>query len=410
MLCQRWKKQSFLFSIFFFIVSLFSDVSSVHAITIEDISAAISNLPLSIEELQKLYNLNRPIALGALGIGSLIVLFLLYRYIVKRKKRPLQPQVKEKIPSPPPSEEPVSYVDKLRTGLAKTRQNFLARTVQLFQSRKIDDTLIEDLEESLVLADVGPRAATMITSSINAKIKTNNKGSEFNFAELLKEELRTLLKDDNSSYGNVTEKPYVILVVGVNGVGKTTTIGKLAKHFTDKNMKVILAAGDTFRAAAIEQLEIWAERSSAQLVKHKAGSDPAAVVFDALAAAKSRNADVVIVDTAGRLHTKSNLMEELKKIKRVIGREITHAPHEVLLVVDATSGQNVLQQARIFHEAVSITGIALTKLDGTAKGGIVIAVKSELGLPVKFIGVGEGVYDLRYFNPDEFVNALFESS
>ena len=368
------------------------------AISVDDFSH------FNFEELYNFYNLHSTEVIGASGI-SLVIILLLFISILTRKKK--KPPLSSKSEPEVPLEEPVSYADRLRTGLSKTRQNFLARTVQLFQSRKLDDSLIEDLEESLLLADIGPRAASMITNSIRAKLKNDNKGTDLKLSDLLKEELRTLLKDEDGNFEKFTEKPFVILVVGVNGVGKTTTIGKLARHYSDRGLKVMLAAGDTFRAAAIEQLEIWAERSSSQLVKHKAGSDPAAVVFDTMAAAKSRNADVVIIDTAGRLHTKTNLMEELKKIRRVIAREIPGAPHEVLLIVDATSGQNVLQQARIFHEAVSISGIALTKLDGTAKGGIVVAVKSELGLPVKFIGVGEGVEDLKYFNADDFVEALF---
>lgn len=386
------------FCLLFQILFLMAVVQGL-AISVEDFSQ------FNFEELHNFYNLHSHEILSASGISLLLIFLLFYKLLTRKKKKPYL-QLKTEIEAQ--AEEPSTYSDKIRTGLSKTRQNFLARTVQLFQSRKLDDSLIEDLEESLLLADVGPRAASVMTDSISSKLKNDNTGSNLNLPDILKEELRSLLKDSNNgNFENFSEKPFVILVVGVNGVGKTTTIGKLARLFSDRGLKVILAAGDTFRAAAIEQLEIWAERSSSQLIKHKAGSDPAAVVFDAMAAAKSRSAEVVIIDTAGRLHTKTNLMEELKKIRRVIEREIPGAPHEVLLVVDATSGQNVLQQARIFHDAVSISGIALTKLDGTAKGGIVVAVKSELGLPVKFIGVGEGVDDLKHFNADDFVNALF---
>jgi len=204
------------------------------------------------------------------------------------------------------------------------------------------------------------------------------------------------------------EKPYVILTAGVNGVGKTTTIGKLARRFTDNGFTVLLAAADTFRAAAIEQLEIWGQKAGAQVVKHRSGADPAAVAYDAIVSARAKNIDVVIIDTAGRLHTKGNLMEELKKIKRVVNKEIPTAPHEVLLVLDATSGQNAINQAKIFNEAIGVTGIALTKLDGTAKGGIILAISKELNIPVKLIGVGEGIDDLQDFDPKSFVDALFE--
>jgi fused signal recognition particle receptor len=221
-----------------------------------------------------------------------------------------------------------------------------------------------------------------------------------------KEEVGKILKEGHKVMC-AGEEPYVILTVGVNGVGKTTTIGKLARRFTDHGFTVTLAAADTFRAAAIEQLEIWADRAGANIVKHRSGSDPAAVAFDAVTSAKSKKTDIVIIDTAGRLHTKANLMEELKKIKRVIAKEKPSAPHEVLLVVDATSGQNAINQAKIFNEAVGITGIALTKLDGTAKGGIILAINKELNIPVKLIGVGEAVEDLQDFEPAEFVDALF---
>jgi fused signal recognition particle receptor len=223
---------------------------------------------------------------------------------------------------------------------------------------------------------------------------------------LLKKEMTALL-GDMQPIAMPETRPYVILAVGVNGVGKTTTIGKLASRFRSQELSVLLAAGDTFRAAAIEQLEIWSRRADTQIVKHQMGSDPAAVAFDAVAAALSRKTDVVIIDTAGRLHTKSNLMEELKKVRRSVDKALPGAPHETLLVVDATTGQNALRQAELFHEAVGITGIALTKLDGTAKGGIVFAIKKDLGIPVRLIGIGEGIDDLRDFEPKEFVEALF---
>lgn len=339
---------------------------------------------------------------------SLIVLALSIFFILffrHRKKRKASEAIRPEVAKP--HVEAVSYVDKIKQGLSKTRQSFLATTGQLFGGRKIDNALLDELEESLILADLGHRASGTITEAVRKSAGTQNGNNPEFLKYTIKKELTTLLTDNGNAFGSLTDKPYVILIVGVNGSGKTTSTGKIAKLFTDKGLSVLIAAADTFRAAAIEQLEIWAERTECQLVKHRTGADPAAVAYDAVVAAKSRKTDVVLIDTAGRLHTKTNLMEELKKIKRVITKEILHAPHEVLLVVDATSGQNVLQQAKMFNEAVSVTGIVLTKLDGTAKGGIVVAVKTELGLPVKLIGVGEGADDLRPFNPSEFVNALF---
>ena len=301
----------------------------------------------------------------------------------------------------------MGFFDRLKQGLSKTKKLLIENTEALFLGRTVDENLLEELEEVLVMADVGPKAAGSIVGALREKVKKGKIPDSVSLKKALKEEIKSALQDGNGI--KITgEKPFVILAVGVNGVGKTTTIGKLAKRFTDEGLKVILAAGDTFRAAAIEQLEIWGQRAHAQIVKHKSGADPAAVAFDAIASARAKNADVVIIDTAGRLHTKINLMDELKKIKRVINREMPSAPQEVLLVVDATSGQNVIHQAKMFGDAIGISGIALTKLDGTAKGGIIIAIRKELGIPVKLIGVGEGVEDLRDFDAGEFVEALFE--
>jgi len=300
----------------------------------------------------------------------------------------------------------VGLFDKLKKGLFKTKKSLVEETEALAKGRKVDDALLDEFEEVLIMADVGPQAALTITDALREKVKDDRIKNERDLKAAFKEEVRKILKEGHKVMC-AGEDPYVVLTVGVNGVGKTTTIGKLARHFTDHGFSVTLAAADTFRAAAIEQLEIWADRAGAQIVKHRSGADPAAVAFDAVASAKSRNSDVVIIDTAGRLHTKSNLMEELKKIKRVVSREKASAPHEVLLVVDATSGQNAINQARIFNDAVGVTGIALTKLDGTAKGGIILAINKELDIPVKLIGVGEAVEDLQEFNPSEFVEALF---
>jgi fused signal recognition particle receptor len=296
--------------------------------------------------------------------------------------------------------------EKLKQGLSKTRKVLIENTEALFLGRTVDENLLEEFEELLIMADVGPQAAASIINGLREQVK---KGGIYNITELkvaLKEEIKKILKEGHKIIC-AGEKPYVILTVGVNGVGKTTTIGKLARRFTDNGFTVTLAAADTFRAAAIEQLAIWADRAGAQIVKHRSGADPAAVAFDAVTSAKAKNIDAVIIDTAGRLHTKTNLMEELKKIKRVVSREVPSAPHEVLLVVDATSGQNAINQAKMFNDAVGVTGIALTKLDGTAKGGIILAINKELDIPVKLIGVGEGVDDLQDFNAEEFAEALF---
>jgi fused signal recognition particle receptor len=300
----------------------------------------------------------------------------------------------------------MGFFDKLKEKLVKTRQSFIEKVETIFTGRKIDDATLEELEETLIISDVGTRAASEIMAAIREKAKKGEVSDVDSVKSLLKSEMTALLGDPQPIMEN-SGKPFIILAIGVNGVGKTTTIGKLASRFRSKGLSVLLAAGDTFRAAGIEQLEIWANRAGTQFVKHQPGSDPAAVAYDAVIAAKSRNVDVVIIDTAGRLHTKSNLMEELKKVKRSIQKAMPEAPHETLLVVDATTGQNALRQADMFNKAAEVTGIALTKLDGTAKGGIIFAIKKDLGIPVKLIGVGEGIEDLRDFNPEEFVAALF---
>ncbi len=296
--------------------------------------------------------------------------------------------------------------DTLKTGLFKTRKSLVEDAEKLAKGRNVDSALLDEFEELLIMADIGPQAADTITEALKGKVKEEKIRNERDLKAAFREEVQKILKQGHKVMC-AGENPYVILTVGVNGVGKTTTIGKLARRFTDHGFSVTLAAADTFRAAAIEQLEIWADRAGANIVKHRSGADPAAVAFDAVSSAKSKNIDVVIIDTAGRLHTKTNLMEELKKIKRVISKEKSSAPHEVLLVVDATSGQNAINQAKIFNEAVGVTGIALTKLDGTAKGGIILAINKELDIPVKLIGVGEAVEDLQDFEPAEFVKALF---
>ena len=300
----------------------------------------------------------------------------------------------------------MKFFERLKEGLAKTRKGFIEKVETLFTGRKIDEEALEELEEILITADVGTKAAGEIMASLREKAKRGEVKDADSLKEAMKKEMVLILGQPHPLVVHGSQ-PFVILAVGVNGVGKTTTIGKLANRFRSEGLSVLLAAGDTFRAAGIEQLEIWADRAGAQFVKHKSGSDPAAVAFDAIEAARHRGIDVVIIDTAGRLHTKSPLMEELKKIKRVIEKAMPGAPQEILLVVDATTGQNALRQADMFKQVIGVTGIALTKLDGTAKGGIVFAIKKDFGIPVQLIGIGERLDDLRDFNPEEFVEALF---
>ncbi|MFZ5650915.1 MAG: signal recognition particle-docking protein FtsY [Bacillota bacterium] len=296
---------------------------------------------------------------------------------------------------------------RLKESLARTRQNFVEKIDSIITGRKnIDEDLYEELEEVLIQGDVGTDTALNLVEDLRGFVKERRISDAQELKPVLKELIKEIMDQDYSPLSG-EGSPTVILVVGVNGVGKTTTIGKLAHNLKQEGKKVMLAAGDTFRAAAIDQLQIWGNRVGVDVIRHKEGADPAAVVFDALQAARARNADVLVVDTAGRLHTKSNLMEELKKVGRVLSRESPGAPHEVLLVLDATTGQNAINQARIFGEATGVTGIVLTKLDGTAKGGVVIGIKQALKIPVKFIGIGEGIDDLRPFNSAEFVEALF---
>lgn len=301
----------------------------------------------------------------------------------------------------------MGFFNKLKKGLEKTRKGITNKIDQILVSfGKIDEELFEELEEALIASDVGVDTTLKMIDDVKNKVKERKLTNPRDVKQLLKEELTTILSSGDSRL-HLETKPSVIIVVGVNGVGKTTSIGKIAANLKRDGKKVILAAGDTFRAAAIEQLEVWANRSGAELIKHAEGSDPAAVVYDAIQAAKSRKADVLICDTAGRLHTKKNLMEELKKINRIIDREMPEASKETLLVLDATTGQNAVSQAKVFGEATNVTGIVLTKLDGTAKGGIILAIKAEQDIPVKLIGVGEQIDDLQEFNPREFVEALF---
>jgi len=293
----------------------------------------------------------------------------------------------------------------LSEGLAKTRKNIADKIGSLVLGDKIDDDFLDELEEALISSDVGSETTSMVLKDLKERFQRKELSTPAQVKERLKQLLLEILVARTASL-SLAESPSVVLVVGVNGTGKTTTIGKLAHRLQSEGKKVMLAAGDTFRAAASEQLVIWGERSGIPVIKHQEGADPSAVVFDAISAARAREIDVLIVDTAGRLHTKSNLMEELKKVRRILSREMPGAPHETLLVLDGNTGQNALTQARMFHEAVGITGIVLTKLDGTSKGGIVFAINKELAIPVKFVGIGETIEDLRGFDPKEFVDAL----
>ena len=302
----------------------------------------------------------------------------------------------------------MGFFDKIREGLKKTRDNISGQITQMVNSfTKIDEELFEELEELLVMGDVGMNTAEYICDQLRGKIKEKGITDPSLIMGELKAIVAEMLQGDDALH--ISTKPSIILVIGVNGVGKTTTIGKLASRLKSEGKSVILGAADTFRAAAIEQLEVWADRAGVPLIKHKEGADPAAVVFDTIAAAKARGCDVIISDTAGRLHNKKNLMDELGKISRVIDRELPGCDRETLLVLDAATGQNAVNQAREFQSAAGITGIVLTKLDGTPKGGVVLPIKQELGLPVKFIGVGEQVEDLQPFDAAAFADALFDN-
>lgn len=300
----------------------------------------------------------------------------------------------------------MGFFNKIKEGLKKTRDAVIGQIDSMLKSfTKIDDELFEELEELLVMGDVGVPTAEKICEELKKKVKKDGIKNPNEIHRLLEETVSDMLRGGEEL--DLSTTPSIILVIGVNGVGKTTTIGKLANHLTKQGKKVILAAGDTFRAAAIEQLEIWADRSHCEIIKQNEGSDPAAVIYDAISAAKARHADVIICDTAGRLHNKKPLMDELAKINRIIDRELPDASKEKLLVLDATTGQNAVNQAEQFSLATGITGIVLTKLDGTAKGGVVLAIKEGLGIPVKYIGVGEQIDDLQPFDAEDFAKALF---
>ncbi len=314
------------------------------------------------------------------------------------------------IPEEEPSQRPAGttpsagYFHRLKNRLSRTRKNLSEGLDKIFAGKmKFDEAVIEELEEFLITSDIGVQTTMELIERISkARVKNADE-----LKTVLKKEILTLIIPEVPATPTLQTPPRVVMVVGVNGVGKTTTIGKIAAAAKASGQKVMIAAADTFRAAAVEQLAIWAQRAGAEFVQHRENADPAAVAFDAVAAAQARGCDLVLIDTAGRLHTKINLMEELKKIKRTVAKQVPGAPHEVLLVLDATTGQNALSQARLFHEAVDVTALALTKLDGTAKGGIVIAICSSLNIPLQYIGIGENIEDLRPFDPQQFVEALF---
>ncbi len=302
------------------------------------------------------------------------------------------------------------FFEKLKKGLSKTHQGFVEKIDQLFLGKKtIDQDLLGELEVLLFESDLGVKTTTRLIEGVRQGLKRGELKEPEKVKGFIKQEISRILQAGEKplSIDFSRTKPFVFMVVGVNGVGKTTTIGKIAHQYASNKRKILIGAADTFRAAAVEQLEIWAQRVGADFVKQSEGTDPSAVAFDSIKAAFARGIDIVFIDTAGRLHTKVNLMEEMKKLKRITGRECPGAPHEILLVLDATTGQNAISQAKLFNEAIGITGIALTKLDGTAKGGIIVGITEELKIPIRYIGVGEGIDDLKEFNADEFVQALF---
>ncbi|MBM4087010.1 MAG: signal recognition particle-docking protein FtsY [Planctomycetes bacterium] len=302
-----------------------------------------------------------------------------------------------------------SVLEKLKKGLQKTREKLTSRLQSLFTfGRKIDEELLEQLEEVLLAADIGVRPVSKLIGEVREAYRTRKIQNQEEVPGFLKQQLKESLGKWDTKLRTASQPPTVILVTGVNGTGKTTSIAKLAAMFDSQGKKVLLAASDTFRAAAIEQLEIWSKRAGVGVIKHQTGADPAAVAFDALEAAASRGVDVVLIDTAGRLHTHDNLMKELNKIRRVVEKRIPGAPHEVLLVLDATTGQNAIVQAKQFKQAVAVTGIFLAKLDGTAKGGVVLGMRDEVDIPVKFVGIGEKLDDIEPFNAEAFVDAIFE--
>ncbi|MYF47892.1 MAG: signal recognition particle-docking protein FtsY, partial [Candidatus Dadabacteria bacterium] len=319
-------------------------------------------------------------------------------------------EAEQEIPAPQEEEDTEKdFFSRLSLGLSKTRRGILQNLEQVFSSGRIDDATWDEFEEILIMSDMGVSTTAKLREKVSSAAGAGESGDMEKIKTLLEGEILDILRGVESPVIELSAKPAVFMVAGVNGVGKTTSIGKIASRFAQDGKKVMVAAADTFRAAAVEQLGVWAERVGSDFLRGQTGADPSAVAYDAVKASVSRGIDLLIIDTAGRVHTKTGLMEELKKLRRVIARELEGAPHEVLLVVDATTGQNAVEQARVFGEAIEVTGIVLTKLDGTAKGGIIVAIADQLGLPVKYIGVGEGLGDLREFDAEQFTKALFTS-
>lgn len=306
-------------------------------------------------------------------------------------------------------EKKVGFFARLKQGLFKTKKNIGSGFRQLFQGKKIDDELFEILEEQLLVADVGVKTTQRLITSLTEQASRKQLKDAEALHDLLKQEMATILQNVDQTLDTTTHKPFVILMVGVNGVGKTTTIGKLARQFQAEGKSVMLAAGDTFRAAAVEQLQVWGERNRIPVIAQHTNADSASVIFDAMQAAKAKNIDVLIADTAGRLQNKAHLMDELKKIVRVMKKQDPSAPHEIMLTIDAGTGQNAISQTKLFHDAVGLTGITLTKLDGTAKGGVIFSLADQFAIPIRYIGVGEKIEDLRPFVADDFIEALFSN-
>ena len=317
-------------------------------------------------------------------------------------------KTRDEIPVAEAGSHKISWFNKIKSGLSKTRKNLTDKVEALVKrTGNMDEDFWEELEEILIQADVGVKTSVNLIKSIRTKARKEGIKDAQEVLLLLREQVEQMLQDNEAQGETATGKPHIILVVGVNGAGKTTSIAKLAHKYKSDKLRVLLAAGDTYRAAAIDQLQTWADRVGVELIKHQEGSDPGAVVFDSIAAAKARKSDVLIIDTAGRLQNKTNLMKEISKVRKIIDREMPDTISEVLLVLDATTGQNAISQARLFQEATGISGIVLTKLDGTAKGGIVLAIADELKLPVKYVGIGEAIDDLREFSAAVFAEALF---